>query len=131
MNPFKAMTGSSAAASPNPDRPPTILSEYGEGYCTRCRFVIGLTAQGRMVPHFRGRGLDAYNPSGKHCDGSRRFPAKVTPYSSRKSAFRIRVSMDTCNDCGRRVEVVDGALTWHSIFQYGGEKCPGSCKPVK
>ena len=116
---------------PPSDRPPTILSEYGEGYCTRCRFVIGLDARGRLCFHSRGKGLDTYNPEGGRCDGTGRPPAKVTPYSSRKSAFRIRVSMDTCNDCGRRVEVVDGALAWHSIFQYGGEKCPGSCKPVK
>lgn len=115
---------------PASDRPPSILSEHGEGYCATCRFVVGLDATGMMDPHVRGRYGEYVQPA-TGCKGGGRRPAKITPYSSRKSAFRIRVEMDTCLQCGLRVEVVGEMLAWHSIFRYGGEKCPGSGKRAK
>lgn len=107
----------------------TILGPYGEGYCPVCRFVVGLTPRGLLEGHYRGT-MNEYQTSSARCKGSDRRPAKKIPYASRKSAFRVRVAMDTCTECGLRVEVVDGALAWHTIFRFGGEKCPGSGKRV-
>lgn len=65
------------------DRPPTILSPHGEGYCRWCQFVVGLGSSGLLAPHVRGKNGDRW------CPGSDTTPPKVTPYSSRKAMFRV------------------------------------------
>lgn len=83
-----------------PTRKPCLLSEFGEGYCRWCHFVVGLTRWGVMARHYRGRGL----PQGeKHCPGSLKAPAKRTPYSSRKAAFRVTPRRVWCEECRRDV----------------------------
>ena len=77
----------------------TILSPYGEGYCRRCCFIIGLGPDGRLDHHSRG---NVYGEP-KVCEGGGRPPAKVTPYASRKSAFKVRVPEDFCPGCRRLV----------------------------
>jgi hypothetical protein len=76
-------------------RPATILSPYGEGYCRQCRFIIGLGPTGLLDYHSRG---NVYGPP-TVCDGGGRRPAKVTPYMSRKSVFKVRIPDDYCPGC--------------------------------
>ena len=103
----------------------TILGPYGEGYCTACRFIVGLDARGRMDVHCRGELLTSVPR--KPCRGSGRRPAKRTPYASRKSRFRIRVSLGTCPSCQRRFELQrDGTLDAHTIAPWLDERCKGS-----
>lgn len=74
-----------------PHRPPTILSEYGEGYCAVCKFVVGLNYDGQLERHSRGVMI-----SPRECKGSLKKPPKVTPYASRSAAFRaIAKKVDT------------------------------------
>lgn len=83
---------------PDPDhtglRP---LGPHGEGYCRVCCFVIGLTARGLLEEHQRGA-VDAYG-SPQNCKGSSKPPAKVTPYASRKAAFRYTPNKAWCPEC--------------------------------
>jgi hypothetical protein len=76
-------------------RPATILSPYGEGYCRQCRFIVGLGPTGLLDYHSRG---NVYGPP-TVCDGGGRRPAKVTPYMSRKSVFKVRIPDDYCPGC--------------------------------
>ena len=101
---------------------PAILGEHGEGYCRHCRFVVALTPGGRLVTHYR---------KGERCDGSLKAPAKVTPYSSRKSAFSTRAPVVECPVCKRRVKLMDdGRMTssGHDKAQreYGFSNCQGA-----
>jgi hypothetical protein len=84
------------------DRPlATLLSQWGEGYCSACQFVVGLTREGRLAEHTRGRhavGMDYHNTV-KPCKGSGRKPPKVTPHMSRKAAFRLSAPDVWCPEC--------------------------------
>lgn len=80
-------------------RPATILSPYGEGYCRQCRFIVGLGPTGLLDYHSRG---NVYGPP-TVCDGGGRRPAKVTPYMSRKSVFKVRIPDDYCRACKQTV----------------------------
>lgn len=95
------------------DRPPTILSPHGEGYCRVCRFVVGLNESGLLDQHARGgHGYLAANP----CKGSGKTPPRLTPYSSRLSAFRSTPRKVDCPACGRNVAVLsDGRIQGHPV----------------
>lgn len=86
-----------------PDRPPSILSEFGEGYCRWCYFVVGLTPYGLLAPHTRGKNGDGWGAVDKACKGGDTAPPRVTPYSSRKAMFRVTPSTAYCPGCVREV----------------------------
>lgn len=101
--------------TPPPDRPPTILSEYGEGYCRACRFIEPLNENGLIAFHGRG---------GVACDGIGARPPKVTPYASRLSAFRSKLETVRCPACGRTVRLlVDGRMVGHRISDFSLTYC--------
>lgn len=72
------------------------LSPYGEGYCRWCFFVVGLGPGSLLDQHFRGM---------KECPGSGTRPPEVTPYASRKAAFRVKAADAWCPGCGQKVPV--------------------------
>lgn len=112
-------------AVPPPDgRPPTILSEHGEGYCRWCHFVIGLDYSGMLASHVRGAHGMA---NAKDCDGSGTRPPKVTPYASRKAAFRSVARKEQCRFCKRDIVLLaDGRFTSHSRDPYRlNDACTG------
>ncbi len=78
------------------------LSPHGEGYCTVCRFVIGLTEKGLLERHWRGSvGGEGWNSQGWECKGSNRRPGRTTPVTSRLAAFRVKAKKTYCPTCGR------------------------------
>lgn len=90
------------------------LGPHGEGYCRVCRFVVGLTDQLVLEEHWRGK--YATMGDGKPCRGSYTRPPKVTPYASRKSAFRANATKVHCPVCRREVVVMaDGRLNGHTV----------------
>lgn len=90
------------------------LGPYGEGYCRVCRFVVGLTADHLLEEHWRGKYANLGD--GKACKGSYTRPPKVTPYASRKSAFRATATKVICPVCRREVVVMaDGRLNVHTV----------------
>lgn len=94
--------------APDPNRPPTILGPFGEGYCRVCRFIEPLDEQGRIAEHGRA-GAD-------RCKGSWKIPPKVTPYSSRLSAFKSAPRKVECPLCAQQVTVLaDGRIQGHSM----------------
>lgn len=98
--------------TPDP-RPPSILSEHGEGYCRFCQFVVGLISTGELQPHSRNVLV-----SPRECEGSYKKPPKVTPYYSRKAAFRTLAHKEVCpvEGCGRQVAVMtDGRFMGHTL----------------
>lgn len=109
-----------------PDRPPTILSESGEGYCRTCRFVEGLGPDGLLLRHDR-----APEPGAPRwpCPGTGTRPAKVTPYASRLSAFASSAKRYGCPECGQKVPIraLDGRFSVHAA-RPGGIFCPGGYK---
>lgn len=74
--------------TPPPDRPPTILSEHGEGYCRVCRFIEPLTELGVIAEHYRGQVPVGSVGDRKPCKGSHMKPPRLTPYFSRLAEFR-------------------------------------------
>lgn len=107
----------------------SLLSPYGEGYCTRCRFVVGLGPDGKMDRHSRGAGLDRYFTP-PVCGGSGRRPAKRTPYASEKSRFRYKPPVASCV-CGSEVKLVrqvNDRFTYSRHMRPGlvGGMCPNS-----
>lgn len=90
-------------------RPPSILSEFGEGYCRHCIFVVGLDQDGMLLAHTRGHG------GTQVCKGSVTRPPKLTPYASKKAAFRTKAEMVQCPVCRRQVPLlVDGRMGSHA-----------------
>lgn len=120
-------------ASDCPVRPPTILSEYGEGYCRHCHFIEGLTFQGLLAEHYRGKIMNTYGAdSRKPCKGSLKTPAKITPWASRKAAFRVRQPVAPCSVCRTGVALYTGSTFATSVVDrhhYCGSPCPGSFRP--
>lgn len=93
-----------------PERPASILSEYGEGYCRLCQFVVGLDAAGRLLEHTRGN----YGLGNRECEGGGGVPPRLTPYASRKAAFLVNPPKKRCRECGRRVVVMsNGRFDFH------------------
>lgn len=99
--------------TPPPEpRPPTILGEYGEGYCRFCHFVVALDRFGLLITHKRGVGSLLTEP----CKGSGKRPPKVTPVTSRKAMFRTDPPRVRCELCGQDAVVTPlGAFGrhWH------------------
>jgi hypothetical protein len=111
----------------------SILSPYGEGYCTRCRFIVGLGPDGKMDRHTRGVHLGQYLAP-PACGGSGRRPAKRTPFASEKSRFRHRPQAAVCG-CGSEVKLVrqvDDRFTYsrHTRPGLAGGLCPNSFMQV-
>jgi len=103
------------------DRPPSILSEWGEGYCRWCFFVVGLSHDGRLAQHHRN---SSYQP--RQCDGSGTLPPKITPFSSRKAAFKQVAKKHPCHVCRRTVPVLsDGRLGPHAVAHHATTNCAG------
>lgn len=113
-----------------PDRPPTILGEYGEGYCRYCHFIEALNQYGLIVTHNRGIG----NTAREGCEGSGTRPPSLTPVTSRKAAFSTRPGLRFCGWCGETVAVTSytsgPVYSRHWIGQEGGELCNGTARPV-
>lgn len=107
------------------DRPPTILSPHGEGYCRYCRFVVGLGADGLMDQHYYNRGqvADATKP----CKGSLRIPPKVTPYASKLAMFKVTAQKITCPGCGKPTVVGwHDMIAQHEVPGWSREMCKAS-----
>lgn len=109
----------------------SLLSPYGEGYCTRCRFIVGLGPDGLMDRHSRGAGLDRYFTP-PPCGGSGRRPAKRTPYASKKSRLRYKAPVAVCV-CGSEVKLIreiDDRVIYsrHARPGLAGGPCPNSFK---
>lgn len=98
--------------APDP-RPPTILSEFGDGYCRVCHFIVGLDAHGLLLVHVRGaHGLVArYGETNPACKGSDRAPTKLTPFTSRLAAFSTKARRDQCPACHQEI-VVEHSGRW-------------------
>lgn len=105
-------------ATPPPEPPHSgvrPLSPWGEGYCRHCCFVVGLTYDGQLAEHTRGAQLMDPKP----CKGTGARPPKITPYASRKAAFRAVARKEQCHLCKRDVVLLaDGRLSAHSRDPY-------------
>lgn len=106
--------------APDP-RPPTILSDHGDGYCRVCHFIVGLDANGLLLPHVRGaHGLAArYGEINPACKGGDRPPPKLTPFTSRLAAFSTKPRQDQCPACHQTV-IIDASTRWTMHTQYPG-----------
>jgi hypothetical protein len=119
-------------------RPATILSEHGEGYCRVCRFVVGLDEFGRLQSHRPGSSMDDRysHQEAPRCKGTGRLPAKITPVTSTKSAFKAEPVKVTCHVCGKAVGVdVHLSLTGRSTYKDhrspDRKRCTASWTPVR
>lgn len=86
----------------------TLLSEYGEGYCKVCRFIVGLDEKGRLAVHTRGAAVSArWGSTPNPCKGSLRRPAPENrvPYRALKSIFRLTPAKGRCLSCGKTVKL--------------------------
>lgn len=104
-------------------RPPTILSEYGEGYCRWCQFVVGLDYHGLLFVHTRNAQV-----SPRECKGSGTIPPKVTPYASKRARFISTARRAQCPVCKREEMplLADGRLAGHLADPYRpGSYCKG------
>ena len=124
------------------DRPPSILSPYGEGYCRECRFVEPLGPDGLIESHTRGLSMKNDYTRNEECPGSGGRPPKVTPYASRKSAFRMSALTGECPKCAQRVKLTPYSVVLSDTnyviarhrtpFWVGGSICEGTFdRPVK
>lgn len=115
------------------DRPASILSPNGEGYCRYCRFVVGLDDGGLLDRHARGAillsalayGTEPVQPPA--CKGSGTLPPKITPYRSAKSAFKAVPRKTLCPRCLNEVRTEIGASghrTYVRHHQRPGYICP-------
>lgn len=114
------------------------LSPHGEGYCKECRFIVGLTEDGRLEPHERGRTLaGSYGRTVVWCPGGDRRPAPKSrvPFFSRLSAFRLRSHSAPCPSCGKTVKVhrllqLEDRYVYARHFQPGHGLCVSSFDAV-
>lgn len=87
---------------PETPRPPTILGEYGEGYCRVCHMIEPLDASGRIAHHFKG--FSAHHDIGDYrCKGTGKVPPKLTPFASRLARFTRVAPLATCPVCREEV----------------------------
>lgn len=77
------------------------LSDFGEGYCRVCRFVLGLREDGTLSIHHRAAGTAAAT----RCGGSGMKPGPRIPKTSRKNAFSTIPKYVTCPFCLTRVTI--------------------------
>lgn len=108
------------------------LGPYGEGYCRVCAFVVGLDRYGLLEGHTRGTS-NIYTGERNLCPGSIRPPAKVTPYSSRKAAFRITPTTDWCPECGQYITTarhLGGRVYTQHLRLRDQVRCKRSGEPV-
>lgn len=104
----------------------TILGPYGEGYCTACRFIVGLDEKGRLERHGR---MVAGSNTRTLCKGSNRKPPRRLPYASRLSVFRVNAKPGKCPVCCRRIRLEsDGTLSAHGMTAFTLSLCPGTSK---
>lgn len=102
-------------------RPPTILSEYGEGYCRHCIFVVGLGPDGMLLTHARSSQM-----APRECKGSQTRPPARTPITSRKVAFRTKAELVQCPVCKRQVPLLsDGRMNGHAESPANIKYCAG------
>lgn len=111
-----------------------LLSPFGEGYCGRCAFVVGLDPTGMLSHHSRGR-YDQFDGPGTRCPGGGRPAWKRTPYYSAKARFSATGGKALCTACKRGVPVTVSTthgvrLKWHTTLD-GFKDCPGSNQLVK
>lgn len=108
------------------------LSPFGEGYCRWCHFVIGLTFQGVIEQHTRSASM--WRDEAEPCKGSYARPPKVTPYTSRKAAFRLTVPKEICPACTKEVRVTywSGGYSYEQhLPQVGSTLCAMSRQRVQ
>ena len=105
------------------------LSPHGEGYCTVCHFIEGLTPDGLIERHSAHRsGLGGY-PVQQECDGSFKRPPKLTPHRSNLAAFKTAAGKGTCPVCSKDVRVTsDRRLEGHYGLGPAQVPCPGGWK---
>lgn len=101
------------------------LSPYGEGYCRACLFVVGLDHLGRLEAHSRNNSI--YRDERQECKGSGAKPPKVTPYASRKAAFRVTAPDVWCPGCKQWAT----SVPQHGIRVYAQHGCALSGRPVQ
>lgn len=112
------------------------LSPHGEGYCTVCRFVVGLDADGRISYHERPDPDSSgyHTPARTCCRGTRKVPPKRTPYASEKNRFRTRAAKTECPRCKQQVKVnsfTSGRYYVKHNRKFLPGECPGSMTPVR
>lgn len=109
-----------------PHRGPSILSEYGEGYCRWCQFIVGLSGDGLIMAHSRNTMI-----SPRECKGSRTRPPKLTPYTSRKAAFKLRSQLAWCPQCRQWAPTSRYDRGWYyARHQWSATICPGTGRQV-
>lgn len=102
---------------------PDLLSPYGEGYCGRCQFIVGLDQDGDLEAHWRGRHLD-HRGVGSLCPGSFRPPWKRTPYSCRKNAFGFEAPKTQCPVCGLPTAIVHSMIAGDRLKRHWPPSLP-------
>jgi hypothetical protein len=104
------------------------LSPFGEGYCIRCHFIIGLDADGKVEEHKRWVANSYGRPDQDgRCKGSGKKPPALTPHTSYKARFKETPERVECAVCHRSLNLhIDGVLPGHSMSQYTGAPCPGA-----
>jgi hypothetical protein len=109
------------------------LSPHGEGYCRWCHFIVGLTSDQRLVMH--GRSSSLYRDEAKACAGSGTRPPKITPYASRKAAFRVKSPEAWCPVCWRMAPTtqhISGKVyARHSNPLLGGGMCANVSRRIE
>lgn len=112
------------------------LSPHGEGYCTVCRFIVGLDADGVISFHERPD-PDAsgyHTPARTCCRGTGKVPPKRTPYASEKNRFYTRPAKLECPRCRQEVKVntfTSGKYYVKHNRKFLPGECPGSLTPVR
>lgn len=93
-----------------------------EGYCAKCRFVVALDDDGLMSVHIRNslHPFDSYR-----CDGSRKKPARDTPYRSKLSAFSTVPLKGRCPRCFSTVTLKMSGR-FYGRHYHAGACCGGS-----
>lgn len=107
------------------------LGPHGEGYCSYCRFIQPLLADGRLERH-SGHKTSVYGVvDSTPCKGSYHKPARTTPWYSRLSRFRTEAEKVTCPYCKRDVILLnDGRMNGHYVTSHpSAPVCKGGYRP--
>lgn len=111
-----------------------ILSPYGEGYCTVCRFIEPLGPDGLIEEHTRIGSAVLYVPARERCKGSGSRPPKRTPRTSGKNRFRVRTPKMECPACRQEVKIMsfaDGQYYARHNRRFLPGECRNSQTPVR
>lgn len=111
-------------------RESTILGDFGEGYCTVCRFIEPLDEAGRIVRHERGTLYERYGAPPQVCAGSWKKPPARIPVTSTKSKFGLEASVVTCPLCMTSMGRPAGVWPAHFLAAEAFGECPASGQPV-